>query len=366
MKKAVHFELLHVDRHTGARAGILHTPHGDVPTPAFMPVGTQATVKTLDPRDLEEIGTRMLLVNAYHMSQRPGTEIVKEAGGLHRFMGWDGGIITDSGGYQVFSLSSLRRVGRDGVEFQSHVDGSRVFIGPEDSMRIQQDLGADIAMVFDECIPYPAERDYACKSTRLTIEWAESCKALHQPEVQGLFGIVQGGMFPDLRGECARELVGMDFDGYALGGLSVGEPDVLMYEMISHTVEHLPPEKARYLMGCGTPENLVTAIGLGVDLFDCVLPTRNGRNGTAFVTGGKLVVRNGRYKKDFRPLDEECGCSTCSRFSRAYLRHLFNTDEILGLELVSYHNIHYYVRFVEGIREAILNDSFKEYTRSTT
>ena len=358
---AIKYELVHVDKHTGARAGIITTPHGKIETPCFMPVGTQATVKTMDPDDLYGLGTRMILANAYHLSQRPGTDIVKRAGGLHEFMGWNGGIITDSGGFQVFSLSSLRHIGRKGVEFQSHVDGSKIFLGPEESMRIQQDLGADIAMCFDECIPYPVERDYACNSTELSIEWAAKCKEMHVPEKQGLFGIVQGGMYTDLRQDCARRLVEMDFDGYALGGLSVGEPDVLMYEMIECTTGCLPAEKPRYLMGCGTPVNLVKSVYSGIDMFDCVLPTRNARNGTAFVKGGKVVVRNGRYKADYTPIDVDCECSTCKRFTRAYLRHLFNTDEILGLNLITNHNIHFFTNLMKQAREAILSDSYSEF-----
>ena len=335
---AVTYELIQQCPETGARAGRLHTPHGSFDTPMFMPVGTQGTVKTLSPEELHTMGAGVILGNTYHLFLRPGHEIVKKAGGLHRFMNWDGAILTDSGGFQVFSLGALRKISEEGVAFRSHHDGSKQFLSPEKSMEIQMALGSDIAMAFDECTPYPADYEYACRSMRLTTRWAKRCQAVHNREDQALFGIVQGGMYADLRQESAEQLVAMDFPGYAIGGLSVGEPKPLMYEVLEQTVPFLPQNKARYLMGVGTPDCLVEGVARGIDMFDCVFPTRVARNGTAITSQGRVVIRNAAYIEDFTPLDPECDCYTCRNYSRAYLRHLIRCDEIFGLRLMSLHN----------------------------
>ena len=360
---AVTYELIKKCPVTGARAGRLHTPHGSFDTPMFMPVGTQGTVKTLSPEELKMMGAGVILGNTYHLFLRPGHETVKKAGGLHRFMNWDGGILTDSGGFQVFSLGDLRKIDEEGVSFRSHHDGSNQFLSPEKSMEIQMALGADIAMAFDECTPYPADYEYACRSMRLTTRWARRCRAVHHREDQALFGIVQGGMYADLRRESAEELVEMDFPGYAIGGLSVGEPKPLMYEVLEQTIPYLPDPKARYLMGVGTPDCLVEGVSRGIDMFDCVFPTRVARNGTAITSQGRVVIRNAAYAEDFSPLDPECSCYTCRNYSRAYLRHLIRCDEIFGLRLMSLHNLHYLIQLMKQIRESILNDSFPEFRR---
>ena len=360
---AVTYELIRQCPVTGARAGRLHTPHGSFDTPMFMPVGTQGTVKTLSPEELKTMGAGVILGNTYHLFLRPGHETVKKAGGLHRFMNWDGGILTDSGGFQVFSLGDLRKITEEGVSFRSHHDGSTQFLSPEKSMEIQMALGADIAMAFDECTPYPADYDYACRSMRLTTRWARRCLAVHNRTDQALFGIVQGGMYADLRRESAEDLVAMDFPGYAIGGLSVGEPKPLMYEVLEQTVPYLPANKARYLMGVGTPDCLVEGVARGIDMFDCVFPTRVARNGTAITSQGRVVIRNAAYAEDFSPLDPECDCYTCRNYSRAYLRHLIRCDEIFGLRLMSLHNLHYLIKLMGRIREAILQNNYPEFRR---
>ena len=361
---AVTFELIKQCPDTGARAGRLHTPHGTFDTPMFMPVGTQGTVKTLSPEELKTMGAGFILGNTYHLFLRPGHETVRKAGGLHRFMNWDGGILTDSGGFQVCSLGELRKITEEGVAFRSHLDGSRQFLSPEKSMEVQMALGSDIAMAFDECTPYPADYEYACSSMRLTTRWARRCLAAHTREDQSLFGIVQGGMYKDLRQESAESLVEMDFPGYAIGGLSVGEPKPLMYELLAHTTPFLPRDKARYLMGVGTPDCLVEGVALGVDMFDCVFPTRVARNGTAITSQGRVVIRNAAYTEDFTPLDPDCGCYTCRNYSRAYLRHLIRCDEIFGLRLMSLHNLHYLIRLMREIRTAILEDRYAKFQQN--
>ena len=361
---AVTYELIKQCPVTGARAGRLHTPHGSFETPMFMPVGTQGTVKTLSPEELKEMGAGFILGNTYHLFLRPGHDIVKKAGGLHRFMNWNGGILTDSGGFQVFSLGDLRKITEEGVDFRSHLDGSKQFLSPEKSMEIQMALGADIAMAFDECTPYPADYEYACSSMRLTTRWARRCLAAHDREDQALFGIVQGGMYKDLRLESAESLVGMDFPGYAIGGLSVGEPKPLMYELLEHTTPFLPAGKARYLMGVGTPDCLVEGVARGIDMFDCVFPTRVARNGTAITSRGRVVVRNAAFTDDFSPLDSECDCYTCNNYSKAYLRHLIRCDEIFGLRLMSLHNLHYLIHLMQRIRLAIMEDRFAVFQKN--
>lgn len=360
---AISYELIRCCSTTGARAGLLHTPHGVFETPMFMPVGTQGSVKTLSPDELKEMGAQVILGNTYHLFLRPGHDIVQQAGGLHRFMNWNRGILTDSGGFQVFSLGELRKISEEGVDFRSHHDGSRQFLSPEKSMEIQMALGADIAMAFDECTPYPADYEYARRSMQLTGRWAQRCLKAHNRQDQALFGIVQGGMYPDLRRDSAEQLVEMNFPGYGIGGLSVGEPKNMMYEMLENTIPYLPAEKPRYLMGVGTADCLVEGVARGVDMFDCVFPTRVARNGTAITSRGRVVIRNAQYTRDFSPLDPECSCYTCRFFSRAYLRHLIRCDEIFGLRLMSLHNLHFLIQHMKKIREAILSGSFSEYRR---
>lgn len=354
------FKIIRKDATCRARAGIMKTAHGELHTPSFMPVGTQATVKTLTSEELKSVGVQGILCNTYHLMLRPGVEIIAKAGGLHKFMNWNGVILTDSGGFQVFSLNELRKVTRKGVEFRSHIDGSKCFLSPQEAMRIQGLLGSDVALCLDECLSYPASYDSACNSVKLTLEWAEISKDVHHSfnEEQALFGIVQGSVFQDLRAKCIDGLVEIGFDGYAIGGLSVGEPDLLMYEVLRENVWKLPEEKPRYLMGCGTPANLLESIENGVDLFDCVLPTRNGRNGTVFTSRGKLTITNGRYKEDFTPLDDECLCYTCQNYTRAYLRHLFMAREILGMKLASLHNVAFYINLMKKVRESIAEGLF--------
>jgi queuine tRNA-ribosyltransferase len=337
------------------------TPHGRFETPVFMPVGTQGSVKALSSDDLESVGVKIILANTYHLYLRPGHHIVEKLGGLHRFMSWNAPILTDSGGFQVYSLAKLRSISEDGVTFQSHLDGSRHFIGPQEAMNIQRALGADIVMSFDECAPYPADYAYVRNSVRLTSLWAERCLELKDDENQALFGIVQGGMFPDLREESAKALVGMNFQGYALGGLSVGEDRETRKRVIEKTVAFLPEEKPVYLMGVGKPEDILDAVLLGVDLFDCVLPTRNARNGTLFTPQGSLVIKNACYADDPKPIDEGCACYTCRHFSRAYLRHLFMAKELLSYRLNSIHNLYYYTRFMADIRGALEQGRLAEY-----
>ena len=363
-----YFKLIDQDDKTNARRGKLSTARGEINTPCFMPVGTQATVKTLSPQDLADAGAEIILANAYHLFLRPGMEVIRKAGGLHNFMGWPKPILTDSGGYQIFSLALLRKVSENGVEFQSHIDGFRHFLTPEDVIGIEQGLGSDIIMPLDDCVHYPCEKDYAEIALKRTIDWAKRSKiaigrqpAAGSKKQQLLFGIVQGATYEDLRRTCAQEITGIGFDGYALGGLSVGEPKNLMYNMAALVVEFLPKDRPRYMMGVGLPEDIIEAVDLGVDMFDCVAPTRYGRNGTAFTSAGKMTVRNALYSEDFRPLDAECGCYTCKNFSRAYLRHLFNTSELLGLRLVSLHNVYFYLEMMRNIRAAIEKDNFSEF-----
>lgn len=357
------FTLIHQDKDSKARLGKLVTVHGEIDTPCFMPVGTQGTVKALSPQELEESGAQIVLSNAYHLFLRPGLEIIKKANGLHSFMSWQKPILTDSGGYQVFSLACLRKVNDEGVQFQSHIDGQRHFLTPEDVIQIQNDLGSDIMMPLDECVHYPCSKDYAEVAMRRTIDWARRSKSVSGERRALLFGIVQGATYEDLRQECAETLVAVDFDGYALGGVSVGEPKNLRYNIVNFTLRFLPQDRPRYLMGVGVPEDIIEAVELGIDMFDCVVPTRYGRNGTAFTSAGKLIVRNSTYIEDFRLLDEKCGCYACKNFTRAYLRHLFNTDEILGLRLVSLHNVHFYLELMRKLREAIRQDRFLEFKK---
>ena len=366
MKPAITYELIKQCPHTGARAGRIHTPHGSFDTPIFMPVGTQASVKTLAPEELKEMGAGIILSNNYHLFLRPGSKLVKEAGGLHKFMNWDRAILTDSGGFQVFSLGDLRKISEEGVTFRSHIDGSKKFLSPEIATQSQMDLGADIIMAFDECVPYPADFKYTRESMELTLRWAQRCKDTMTNPNQGLFGIVQGGMYKDLRIECDNRLVDMDFPGYAVGGLSVGEPKELMYEMLNITLEHLPQNKARYLMGVGTPDCLVEGVLRGIDMFDCVYPTRVARNGTAMTWNGRLVIKNAQYERDFHPIDEHCNCYTCRNYSRAYIRHLVRVNEIFGLRLLTIHNLHFLIDFMRQMRQSIMEDRFPEFYRKFT
>ena len=356
------YELLHVDKHSGARLGVLHTPHGDIPTPIYMPVGTAAVVKAMTPREMEEIGTKILLSNTYHLHLRPGEELIREAGGLHTFMDWHGPILTDSGGFQVFSLAGIRKIHEEGVTFQSHLDGSKQFIGPETSMDIQEALGSDIAMAFDVCSPYPCDWKTARDAMDRTHRWAERCKAHHTREDQALFGIVQGAFYKDLRVESAKALRDMDFIGYGIGGLSVGEPKPIMYEMLDEIRPYMPEDKPRYLMGVGTPDCFVEGIlRRGVDMFDCVLATRIARNGTVLTSKGRVVVKNAQYARDFTPIDDQCDCYACTHFTRAYVRHLLRSGEITGGRLASIHNLRFLIHMMEEIREAIANDAFLDY-----
>ncbi|NLW41705.1 MAG: tRNA guanosine(34) transglycosylase Tgt [Tissierellia bacterium] len=356
------FELIKECSQTKARLGKITTDHGEIETPIFMPVGTKATVKTMTPEEVRDLGAQIILGNTYHLYLRPGHELIEEAGGLHKFMNWKGPILTDSGGFQVFSLSNSRKIVEEGVEFRSHIDGSKEFLSPEKSIEIQNSLGADIIMAFDECAPYPADYEYIKNSMERTTRWAKRCKDAHKnPEHQALFGIVQGGMYKDLREISARDLVEMDFDGYSIGGLSVGEPLELMNEMLDFTVDFLPKDKPRYNMGIGTPDYLFESVIRGIDMADCVLPTRVARNGTAITSMGNLVVKNAAYKKDFTQLDPECDCYTCSNYSRAYLRHLFSVNEILAYRLLTIHNLYFLIKMMENIRKAIKNDNLLEY-----
>ncbi len=358
------FELIKESKDSKARLGRITTNHGEIETPIFMPVGTRATVKTLTVDELKDMNAQIILSNTYHLYLRPGTEIIEKANGLHNFMNWDRPILTDSGGFQVFSLSANRKITEDGVEFRSHIDGSKHFISPEKSIEIQNILGSDIIMAFDECAPYPASYEYIENSMNRTTRWAKRCKEYHKnTDNQALFGIVQGGMYKDLREISAKDLVELDFPGYAVGGLSVGEPLELMNEILDHTTNFLPREKPRYLMGVGTPDYLFEAVERGIDMADCVLPTRIARNGTALTSIGKVVAKNGKYKDDFSPLDPNCDCYTCRNYSRAYIRHLLNVDEILGLRLMSIHNVHFLINMMKNIRESIKGDYFLEYKR---
>ncbi|MGL6016899.1 MAG: tRNA guanosine(34) transglycosylase Tgt [Selenomonadaceae bacterium] len=363
MLTAIRYELIKQCPKTGARAGRIHTPHGTFDTPIFMPVGTQATVKTMSPEELKDMGAGIILSNTYHLFLRPGSELVKEAGGLHKFMNWDRAILTDSGGFQVFSLGDLRKITEEGVTFRSHIDGSKKFLSPEVATKVQMDLGADIIMAFDECVPYPADHEYAKQSTLRTTRWAKRCKDTLTRDDQGLFGIVQGGMYKDLRTMSVNDLLELDFPGYAVGGLSVGEPKDLMYEILEHTVSQLPQTKPRYLMGVGTPDCLVEGVMHGIDMFDCVFPTRVARNGTAMAWKGRLVIKNAEYAHDFGPIDENCGCYACRNYSRAYIRHLVRVNEIFGLRLMTMHNLYFLQDFMRQMRQAILEDRFVAFRK---
>ena len=361
LNKPFEFELLHVDKYTGARRGRLHTPHGVIETPIFMPVGTQATVKTFTPDELKMCGAQIILSNTYHLHLRPGEDLVAEAGGLHKFMNWDRPILTDSGGFQVFSLSELRKLTEDGVEFRSHLDGSRHYFSPEVSVGVQEKLGSDIMMQFDECSPYPCDYDRARKAMHRTLRWLDRCMKAKTRQDQALFGIVQGAFYKDLRIECAKEMAKLDLPGFGIGGLSVGEPKEVMYDMLEAIAPYMPEHKPRYLMGVGSPDCLVEGVLRGVDMFDCVLATRVARNGTAFSQGGRLVIRNAAYAHDFGPMEEGCDCYACKNFSRAYIRHLFKAEEILALRLISIHNVRFLLRQMEQIRAAIEQDCMREY-----
>lgn len=354
------FQVLKEDKHTGARLGLLTTAHGTVETPVFMPVGTQATVKTMTPDEVRELGGRIILGNTYHLYLRPGHDLVREAGGLHRFMGWDGPILTDSGGFQVFSLAALRRITDDGVVFRSHIDGSEHRFTPESVVAIEEALGSDIAMVFDECAPYPCSHEDAEAALRRTTAWATRARTAHHRSDQALFGIVQGSVYQDLRVRSARELTALDFPGFGIGGLSVGEPKGLMYEALEWTIPYLPPDRPRYLMGVGSPDCLLEGVTRGVDMFDCVLPTRMARHGALLTRTGRLNIKNAVHGRDFGPVDPDCGCYTCRRFSRAYLHHLFRAGEVLGLRLATIHNLFFTLDLMRAIRDAIREDRLRE------
>ena len=359
---AITYELVKKDELTGARAGIIHTPHGSFPTPIFMPVGTQASVKGVSPDELHDLGAGIILSNTYHLFLRPGMDLIREAGGLHKFMHWDRAILTDSGGFQVFSLGDLRKITEEGVTFRSHIDGSKKFLSPEVSMEVQMALGSDIVMAFDECVPYPADYNYAKQSTERTIRWLQRCKEAMTAPNQGLFGIVQGGMHKELREWSARETTAMDLPGYAVGGLSVGEPKELMYEMLEYSTSLLPQDKPRYLMGVGTPDCLVEGVQRGIDMFDCVYPTRVARNGMAMTWTGRLVMKNAKFTHDHTVLEEGCGCYACRNgYTRAYIRHLVRANEIFGLRLLSLHNLYFLQEFMRRMRQAILEDRFTEF-----
>lgn len=355
------FELIKTDGR--ARLGRVKTAHGEFDTPVFMPVGTRATVKALTPEELVDMGVGIILANTYHLLMRPGHDVVRELGGLHRFMHWDRPILTDSGGFQVFSLAKLRKIDERGVSFASHIDGARHLLTPEKAVEVQEALGSDIMMVLDECTPYPAEREYVVDSMELTHRWAKRCRDARTREDSALFGIVQGGMHEDLRRESVEAVVDVGFDGYAIGGLSVGEEKELMYEMTDLAAGLLPEDRPRYLMGVGTPEDLVYGVGRGVDMFDCVMPTRNARNGTLFTRRGKLGIKNARFERDPSPLDPDCGCYTCANYSRGYLRHLFLAGEILSSRLNTIHNVYYYIDLMARARDAIARGRFDEFKK---
>lgn len=359
---AITYELIKTCKQTGARLGKVHTPHGSFDTPMFMPVGTLATVKTMSPEELIEMNAQIILSNTYHLWLRPGEDIVKEAGGLHKFMNWDRPILTDSGGFQVFSLSKIRDIKEEGVHFRHHLSGEKLFFSPEIAMQVQNDLGSDIMMVLDECPPYPASYDYMEKSIARTTRWAErSLNAHKRPEDQALFGIIQGGEYIDLRKQSAKDLLQFDFPGYALGGLSVGEPKDIMNNVLEEITPIMPNDKPRYLMGVGSADSLLDGAIRGIDMFDCVLPTRIARNGTCMTSTGRLVVKNAKFARDFRPLDENCDCYTCQNYSRAYIRHLIHTNEILGFRLTTYHNLHFLLKLMEQVREAIKEDRLLDF-----
>ena len=361
-KKAITYELLHECKQTGARRGVIHTPHGDIQTPVFMPVGTQATVKSMTPEELKEIEAQIILANTYHLYLRPGHDLVKEAGGLHKFMNWDRPILTDSGGFQVFSLGPLRKITEEGVEFKSYLDGSKHFLSPEKVMEIENALGPDVMMAFDECCPYPSTYEYTKDSMERTTRWAKRCKEAHKnTENQGLFGIIQGGFYKDLREKSAKDLIDLDFPGYAIGGISVGEPKEEFLDILNFTAPLMPKDKPRYLMGVGSPDYLIEAAIAGIDMCDCVLPTRIARNGTAMTWQGKKVIRNATYEKDFTTLDEECDCYACKNYTKAYIHHLIKNKEILGVRLLSIHNLRFLTKLMERVRIEIENDNLLNF-----
>ncbi|MEJ1311106.1 tRNA guanosine(34) transglycosylase Tgt [Latilactobacillus sakei] len=362
MEPAIKYRLIKKEKHTGARLGEIVTPHGTFKTPMFMPVGTQAGVKTMAPEDLKEMGAGIILSNTYHLWLRPGEDIVEKAGGLHKFMNWDRGVLTDSGGFQVFSLAKLRDISEEGVAFKSHLNGEKLFLSPEKAIHVENALGADIMMSFDECPPFFESYDYVKKSVERTSRWAERGLIAHQnPATQGLFGIVQGAGFEDLRRQSARDLVGMDFPGYSIGGLSVGESKGEMNRVLDFTTPMLPEDKPRYLMGVGSPDALIDGVIRGVDMFDCVLPTRIARNGTTMTSQGRLVVKNAKYSEDFRPLDPKCDCYVCKNYTRAYIRHLIKADETFGIHLTSYHNLYFLINLMHQVQDAIEQDNLLEF-----
>lgn len=363
MAKGFSLEIKHVDKKSKARYGVLHTNHGDVEVPMFMPVGTLATVKTLSPEELKQCGAGVILANTYHLSLRPGEDIVNEAGGLHKFMNYPGPMLTDSGGFQVFSLADNRQITEEGVTFKNHLNGAKLFISPERAIEIEEKLGADIAMSFDECCPYPVTHEYMKNSVDRTLRWAKRGKVAHTKEDQALFGIVQGGEFKDLREYCAKELVKMDFDGYSIGGTSIGEPKDVMYKMVSYAVSYLPEDKPRYLMGVGSVDEILDGIEKGIDMFDCVLPTRIARHGALMTSKGRVNIRDKKYERDFTPLDEECDCYCCKNYTKAYLRHLYKCDETFGKRLLSIHNIRFLIHMMEEARLAIKEDRFVEFKK---
>ncbi|BCX30322.1 queuine tRNA-ribosyltransferase [Latilactobacillus curvatus] len=362
MEPAIKYRLIKKEKHTGARLGEIVTPHGTFKTPMFMPVGTQASVKTIAPEELKEMGAGIILSNTYHLWLRPGEDIVEKAGGLHKFMNWDRGVLTDSGGFQVFSLAKLRDISEEGVAFKSHLSGEKLFLSPEKAIQVENALGADIMMSFDECPPFFESYDYVKKSAERTSRWAERGLIAHQnPATQGLFGIVQGAGFEDLRRQSARDLVGMDFPGYSIGGLSVGESKGEMNRVLDFTTPMLPEDKPRYLMGVGSPDALIDGVIRGVDMFDCVLPTRIARNGTTMTSQGRLVVKNAKYSEDFRPLDPKCDCYVCKNYTRAYIRHLIKADETFGIHLTSYHNLYFLINLMHQVQDAIEQDNLLEF-----
>ena len=359
---AIRYELIKECKQTGARLGRLHTPRGIINTPIFMPVGTAATVKAMTPEELKDMDAEIILSNTYHLYLRPGHELIERAGGLHKFMNWDRPILTDSGGFQVFSLGDLRKITEEGVEFRSHIDGSKHFLSPEKATEIQNALGSDIMMAFDECAPYPADHDYVKKSMERTTRWAKRCKDAHKnPDTQALFGIVQGGMYRDLREQSVKELLELDFPGYSIGGLSVGEPKDLMNEVLDYTIPLLPKDKPRYLMGVGSPDALIDGVIRGVDMFDCVLPTRIARNGTLMTSQGKVAIKNAKYYDDFTPLDPECDCYTCKNYTKAYLRHLYKANEMLSARLLTTHNLYFLINLMKDVRQAIMDDRLLDF-----
>ena len=364
-KPAVWYELIKEEKHTGARLGILHTPHGSFPTPMYMPVGTLATIKGLSPEELKEMGADVVLANTYHLWLRPGEDLVAEAGGLHKFMNWDKGILTDSGGFQVFSLSDMRKITEEGVHFRNHINGEKLFLSPEKAIHIENQLGADIIMSFDECPPFDQSYDYVKRSIERTTRWAERGLRAHQrPQDQALFGILQGAGYKDLRLAHAQDMIAMDFPGYSIGGLSVGESKEEMNQVLDYLTPVMPKHKPRYLMGVGSPDSLIDGVIRGVDMFDCVLATRIARNGTCMTSQGRLVVKNAQYARDFRPIDEKCDCYTCKHYSRAYIRHLIKCDEIFGLRLASIHNVYFLLNLMKQVRYHIENDSLLDFRQA--